>query len=340
MNSKISIIGFNSEYLDPILENYHLGNGYRAYNPTLMQFTAPDDMSPFGKGGINPYLYCNGDPINNTDPTGHFTIGSAIKFLTTNPIAGTVFNVLAIGASIALEAGTLGAATPAVAAAVTTEKILLTGGLKFGVISGIFGIGVKWVSNPEIKKALAITAITTGIIAYASDLVLGAYGAYKWIQEPTDLGKITEPVDSTLATTETSEGVELRSLSTNQGMQMVAEATEKQSITGSGFLKYATQSYTSKTHWLDKFTIGATLFMRVATPFGMTAAILANTLSDKKSAALAGQWAVGIGMVNSLLFAPIGFRSMQFFLSSSQQAYNLNPTPNLPQEPFASELPY
>ena len=68
----ISALGFNGEYLDDILNSYHLGNGYRAYNPTTMQFTAPDDMSPFGKGGVNPYVYVSCDPINNTDPTGHF----------------------------------------------------------------------------------------------------------------------------------------------------------------------------------------------------------------------------------------------------------------------------
>lgn len=83
MSNNISAIGFNSEYLDSALDSYHLGNGYRAYNPTIMQFTAPDDMSPFGAGGINPYMYCSCDPINNTDPTGHFlgltlSIGGAI----------------------------------------------------------------------------------------------------------------------------------------------------------------------------------------------------------------------------------------------------------------------
>ncbi|ULH12430.1 RHS repeat-associated core domain-containing protein [Serratia marcescens] len=66
-----SPLGFNGERTDPALGSYHLGNGYRLYNPTLRRFTAPDDMSPFGAGGINPYAYCEGDPINNTDPTGH-----------------------------------------------------------------------------------------------------------------------------------------------------------------------------------------------------------------------------------------------------------------------------
>ena len=65
-----SVLGFNGERTDPVLGGYHLGNGYRLYSPSLRRFTSPDSMSPFGQGGINPYAYCEGDPINNTDPTG------------------------------------------------------------------------------------------------------------------------------------------------------------------------------------------------------------------------------------------------------------------------------
>lgn len=68
-------IGFNGELSERILGGYLLGNGYRVYNPTLMRFHSPDSWSPFGKGGLNAYTYCEGDPRNFTDPTGH------VKFL-------------------------------------------------------------------------------------------------------------------------------------------------------------------------------------------------------------------------------------------------------------------
>lgn len=64
-------IGFNGELLEPHLGWYFLGNGYRAYNPTLMRFHSPDSWSPFGRGGLNAYMYCVGDPVNSSDPTGH-----------------------------------------------------------------------------------------------------------------------------------------------------------------------------------------------------------------------------------------------------------------------------
>ncbi|MEI2829409.1 RHS repeat-associated core domain-containing protein [Pseudomonas mosselii] len=46
---------------------YHLGNGYRSYDPCLMRFLSADALSPFAKGGINAYTYCAGDPINYQD---------------------------------------------------------------------------------------------------------------------------------------------------------------------------------------------------------------------------------------------------------------------------------
>jgi RHS repeat-associated protein len=64
-------LGYDGEYTDPITGDYHLGNGYRAYSPTLMRFTAPDAWAPFGGGGLNPYAYCAGNPINASDPSGH-----------------------------------------------------------------------------------------------------------------------------------------------------------------------------------------------------------------------------------------------------------------------------
>lgn len=44
---------------------------YRAYNPALLRFHNSDNLSPFGKGGLNSYGYCLGDPVNHVDPTGH-----------------------------------------------------------------------------------------------------------------------------------------------------------------------------------------------------------------------------------------------------------------------------
>lgn len=78
-DNSVAVTGYNGERLDETVNQYHLGNGYRAYNPALQRFTCPDSMSPFGQGGINPYIYCEGDPINLTDPTGHGVISRWVR---------------------------------------------------------------------------------------------------------------------------------------------------------------------------------------------------------------------------------------------------------------------
>lgn len=73
-------LSFNGERIEPAIECYLLGNGYRIYNPILMRFISTDSLSPFDEGGINPYGYCLGDPVNNTDSSGH-----VVFTLTWNP---------------------------------------------------------------------------------------------------------------------------------------------------------------------------------------------------------------------------------------------------------------
>lgn len=63
-------LGYTGQYLDRRLQGYPLGAGYRYYSPALMRFVSSDVHSPFGKGGLNAYVYCVGNPVVLSDPTG------------------------------------------------------------------------------------------------------------------------------------------------------------------------------------------------------------------------------------------------------------------------------
>lgn len=83
----VTQLGFNGQLRETKFGWYLLGNGYRAYNPRLMRFHSPDSLSPFGEGGLNAYMYCGGEPVMNSDPTGHvFGISDNVFSLFTNRV--------------------------------------------------------------------------------------------------------------------------------------------------------------------------------------------------------------------------------------------------------------
>ena len=65
-----TLLAYNGEYRD-LHGFYFLGNGNRAYSPTLMRFISPDRAWIFRQDNHNAYGYCAGDPINRIDPSGN-----------------------------------------------------------------------------------------------------------------------------------------------------------------------------------------------------------------------------------------------------------------------------
>lgn len=156
--------GFNGEQPDPVTGHYLLGNGYRAYNPVLMRFNSPDSLSPFGKGGLNAYAYCVGDPINKSDPSGH---GSDLDL-------GLSFAWVALG--FAGAAWGLKLAVPAIKAigkggAKTSVKLTAAGAVGMMVASTAFVanrvIGAVDPDSPALRP-LMITALILGVPAFGA----------------------------------------------------------------------------------------------------------------------------------------------------------------------------
>jgi RHS repeat-associated protein len=70
------LLAYNGELREPGTGWYLLGRGARAFNPLLMRFHSPDSLCALDEGGsLNPYAYCNGNPVTLRDPTGQTAEG-------------------------------------------------------------------------------------------------------------------------------------------------------------------------------------------------------------------------------------------------------------------------
>ncbi|MFA1029151.1 hypothetical protein ALP10_04333 [Pseudomonas syringae pv. helianthi] len=112
--------GFAGERVDDFT-GWYIPGDYRPYDPVLMCFLSPDSASPFGRGGLNPYAYCGGDPVNRIDPDGHSWVTYALSGIG-----------MAIGAMATIS--TLGAAAPVLATlfAAGASSLSATGAMAIG----------------------------------------------------------------------------------------------------------------------------------------------------------------------------------------------------------------
>jgi RHS repeat-associated protein len=163
--------GFNGERADPLTGVTHLGNGYRAYNPTLMRFTCPDSHSPFGNGGVNPYAYCSGDPINRTDPSGH---GPALWTVLAGTLAGEIS---------AADAATYTLVTAAMVAQRNARKIAIGTGIASLAVSLQVASNKTQESNPQASRNLQWAALGLGVAVNAAFIGLGTYKVVRKIMQ-------------------------------------------------------------------------------------------------------------------------------------------------------------
>ncbi|CAH1553588.1 hypothetical protein THF1C08_10132 [Vibrio jasicida] len=179
-----STIRFNGERKDPVTGMYLLGNGYRAYNPSMARFNAPDSASPFGGGGINSYAYCLGDPVNRTDPSGHFALMSLLVGAIVGAVVGATVSIVSEGIQTAVNpdhdfdwkqvgiGATLGFISGGFGAAAKGAKASVKVGLAVAdtVTSSAAEFGLNVATGMPVKQA----GISAGVGAIVG---LGSYGA-------------------------------------------------------------------------------------------------------------------------------------------------------------------
>jgi len=182
-------LAFCGEYRDPLTGNYPLGNGHRFYSPTLMRFLRPDNLSPFGRGGMNAYAYCFGDPVNHRDPSGQKAedyVLPALSILTnlaTLFISGLRFRSFYKRGVVAGRA--VGAGSPALMVTPASAKDWVTSSISAGSAIAGLTLGIIRVAEPEEEwQTWALATLTTVSLLTTAYEAWGLAKAKPWAVEP------------------------------------------------------------------------------------------------------------------------------------------------------------
>jgi hypothetical protein len=156
--------------------------GQRAYSPELMVYLSPDPLSPFGKGGLNAYSYCNGDPINNQDPSGLFW--------------GMFKKVLGLAVSLVILGIAIAGAIPTGGASLSLLAVVGVIGAGLGVVASTLDVaaeGVKMVDEKNgwdrsnVIRNLNIASFSFGVASAVLSLGSSAKGVMKTAMGRTNL---------------------------------------------------------------------------------------------------------------------------------------------------------
>ncbi|WP_341964391.1 RHS repeat-associated core domain-containing protein [Pseudomonas sp. RC10] len=176
------IVGYNGLRRDPVTGQYHAGNGYRSYDPTLCRYAQPDWLAPVGEGGINPYQHCP-DPVNLHDPSGAIMLSRWEQNLDLQNLDQELKNTQAMevggkwrGLALSLVLTVLGVVATVFSGG-TAAVWLFAALTALSVVS--FGLEVASVltaeSNPALSRALGVASMVTGVLS--ASCFLGAIKA-------------------------------------------------------------------------------------------------------------------------------------------------------------------
>ncbi|MBB1585073.1 RHS repeat-associated core domain-containing protein [Serratia sp. OS31] len=164
-----ALLGYNGELEDSGSGGYLMG-GNRLYRPDFRRFTSPDSLSPFGTGGVNAYSYCEGDPLNYTDPTGHsklshWLMNSVFVAMAVADVGLAVetggASLALLGALVSLTSATTGMAADGLSNAHPhTANLLGKISMYSGVAATVFSLGAGMKS--VVEKGMARTAEEVG----------------------------------------------------------------------------------------------------------------------------------------------------------------------------------
>ena len=196
-------IRYRGYYYDDDTGLYYCNARY--YSPKWRRFISPDDtayLDPESVNGLNLYCYCNNDPVNYADPSGHepewwqwllggiglalIAVAAGMAFIGTGGVAafgmGALIGAAAVGGAGALVGGVIGYATGG------TEGILggaLTG-FGIGAIIG-FAVGGSINYAAYVRSTVLVDGKRVSVYRGGKDLTLKP-NEYKILKDGTKRG--------------------------------------------------------------------------------------------------------------------------------------------------------
>jgi RHS repeat-associated protein len=161
----------------------------RYYNPAIGHFMSPDTVlpSPSDSCSYDRYAYCRNNPINLTDPTGHFFWAPIIGAIVGAVMAAVSGQNIFVGAMLGALTGAMfgaaaghgigwtiaaGAASGAISSAVYGGNVLQ--GAMLGAAGAAIGYGVaKWGGLPASQGGLELKDLGQGVLSIASGGLVG-----------------------------------------------------------------------------------------------------------------------------------------------------------------------
>lgn len=171
----VGLLGFNGESRERALGWSLLGRGYRAYNPGLMRFHSPDAAAP-EDAGINPYVYCGGNPVNWRDPSGHYGIRHSLEnpYIPPIPIKPKAHWMSWLGAAIGAVFAVISIFT------MPPAGIPVAFGLgAFSLAIDVISTAVSFVALATMDETLSDAAFWLGIASALSSLISIGYSTFK-----------------------------------------------------------------------------------------------------------------------------------------------------------------
>ncbi len=167
-------IRYRGYYFDRETGLYYLNARY--YSSEWRRFISPDAaeyIDPETPNGLNLYAYCNNDPVNYADPSGHFAIstfliGLAVSSLVTWGLS-EIFGAQIVGGASSMVNGY---------AAITTGIGLLSFGLVGWIAGGLLiiaGAGAMIIGANEVVDGITGTNYIQEWTGWSDDLYTGLY---------------------------------------------------------------------------------------------------------------------------------------------------------------------